>query len=138
MLRVLFFLLISLSLNAQSKLWASLSSDLTGQSAANAVISPSLMFFPKPNVGVGLSGSWIEYDGDSQSAAEIIARYYPCKGGFFQGGLITNFDNSTGFSLSAGFTSDLSSRVYLEPSVRYSNLNDLNKLGFTLGIGVKL
>lgn len=138
MLRVLFFLLISLSLNAQSKLWASLSSDLSGQSVANAVVSPSLMFFPKSTVGIGLSGSWIEYDGDSQSAAEVTARYYVCKGGFFQGGLITNFDNSTGFSLSAGFTSDLSSRVYLEPSARFSSINDLNQLGFTLGIGVKL
>ena len=138
MLIVLFFLLLTCSLNAQSKLWAGLSSDLSGQSVHNAAISPHLIFFPKPNIGVGLSGNLVEYNGVEQSVAEITARYYACPGGFFQGGVITNFDNSTGFSLSAGYTSDLGSRVYIEPAVRYSNVNELNTLGLILGIGIKL
>lgn len=132
-------LTLSLSLGAQERgsLWTELSSDLTDVSITNAAVSPAVLYFPLNDVGVRASGYFEEFNEESRSLLDLSARYYACSSGYLQAGLVTDFNDSNGFSISGGYTASLG-KFYVEPSVRYSYLDEFNRVGLRLAVGLML
>lgn len=119
----------------RGEIWTELSADLTNSSLTNAPISPSILFYPIDNIGVRISGY---YQGELSSSVQLAGRVYVTPNGYAQAGIVTDFNDNTGYSLSLGYTGHLTNWFYVEPSVRYFHQNTVNDIGISLGVGIVL
>lgn len=132
------FLTISASAQNKNNLWVELNGDLTNTSLTNAAVNPAIVYFPTNNVGVRASGYLQEFGGETDQSLDLSLRYYPGSKCYAQVGVLTDFDESTGLSISAGYTASLGGKFYIEPSVRYVSVDKYNQVGISLGVGVNL
>lgn len=133
-------LLISVTGFSQERgeIWTELSADLTNSTITNSPISPSILYYPIDNIGVRVSGFYQDADGGFSSSVQLAGRVYVTPNGYAQGGIVTDFQDNTGYTLSLGYTGHLTNWFYVEPSIKYYHENTINDVGISLGIGIVL